>query len=153
MARPPISLVITAVATCMAVATPAGAARGGSPYRGAARAESSRTYYALRYGVDNLRVQSTASGNLIRFSYRVVDAARASALGDERATPVLYGQRSRALLRVPAMENIGDLRQAKGLEGGKDYWMVFSNKGNLVRIGDRVDVVVGPFRVEGLVVE
>jgi hypothetical protein len=30
--------------------------------------------------------------------------------------------------------------------------MVFSNKGNLVKAGDHVSVVVGKFRVDGLVV-
>jgi hypothetical protein len=31
--------------------------------------------------------------------------------------------------------------------------MVFSNKGNLVRAGNRVDVVIGSFRIAGLVVQ
>jgi len=33
------------------------------------------------------------------------------------------------------------------------YWMAFSNKGRLVKRGDRVDVVIGQFRAEGLTVE
>jgi hypothetical protein len=31
--------------------------------------------------------------------------------------------------------------------------MVFSNKGNYVKPGDRVSVLIGPFRVDGLVVQ
>jgi hypothetical protein len=36
---------------------------------------------------------------------------------------------------------------------GKDYWVLFSNKGDLVKVGDRVDVVIGDFSATGLVVE
>ena len=36
---------------------------------------------------------------------------------------------------------------------GKSYWMAFSNKGRLVKRGDRVTVVIGPFRADGLVVD
>jgi len=45
------------------------------------------------------------------------------------------------------------LRQATELESGKTYWMVFSNKGGPVKPGDHVSVVVGAFRVDGLVVQ
>jgi len=51
------------------------------------------------------------------------------------------------------MEKIGQLRQSAPPEAGKSYWMAFSNKGLLVRRGDRVVVVVGPFRADGLVVD
>jgi hypothetical protein len=45
------------------------------------------------------------------------------------------------------------LRQSVAPEAGKSYWMAFSNKGRLVKRGDRVNVVIGPFRAEGLVVD
>ena len=51
------------------------------------------------------------------------------------------------------MDKIGQLRQLGSLESNKDYWMVFSNKGNLVRAGDRVNVIIGPFHAESLLVE
>jgi hypothetical protein len=51
------------------------------------------------------------------------------------------------------MENIGQLRQVATPEAGKSYWMAFSNKGRIVKRGDRVDVVIGPFRAENLVVD
>jgi hypothetical protein len=31
--------------------------------------------------------------------------------------------------------------------------MVFSNKGNLVKAGDRVNVLIGSFHIDGLVVQ
>lgn len=115
--------------------------------------DSAKVYYQAAWGVDNMLVRQMASGNLIRFSYRVTDPVRARVLGNKLATPLLYGQRSRALLHIPVMDKIGQLRQSGAADAGKEYWMVFSNKGNVVKPGDRVDVVIGAFHAEGLLVE
>ncbi|MEN6587580.1 MAG: hypothetical protein ABFE02_16185 [Sulfuricella sp.] len=128
------------------------ATRKVSPYRPGVP-DSARDYYQSLWGVDNLLVRQTASGNLIRFSYRITDPERSKALGDKRATPLLYGQRSRAVLHIPVMDKIGQLRQTGSGEAGQEYWMVFSNKGNLVKPGDRVNVVIGSFHADGLMVE
>lgn len=112
-----------------------------------------KSYYEAYAGVGDLSVRLIASGNLIRFSYRVVDAATAKVLGDRNATPYLFGQRSHALLHVPSMDMVGQLRQGGQPEVGRMYWMVFSNKGNLIRAGDRVSVMVGTFHIDGLMVE
>ena len=56
-------------------------------------------------------------------------------------------------LVVPQMEKIGQLRQSSAPIAGKQYWMAFSNSGRRVRPGDRVDVEIGNFRAQGLVVE
>jgi hypothetical protein len=117
------------------------------------RSEHAVTYYSAAWGVQDLAVRSTASGNLIRFSYKVVDPARARPLFDKGSQPVLFGQRSHALLQIPVMDKVGPLRQANDLAAGKEYWMAFSNKGNLVRPGDRVDVIIGAFHADGLLVE
>lgn len=124
-----------------------------SPYHAVSIPAHARDYYQSVWGVDNLLVQRTASGNLIRFSYRVIDPARAKALGDNHATPYLYGQRSHAVLNIPVMEKVGQLRQTGIPEAGKKYWMVFSNKGDLVNAGDRVNVIIGSFHADGLMVE
>ena len=124
-----------------------------SPYHPASVTNSAKDYYQSVWGVDNLLVRQTASGNLIRFSYRVTDPPRAKALGDKRATPGMYGQRSHAMLQVPVMDKVGQLRQTGTAEAGKEYWMVFSNKGNLVKPGDRVNVIIGSFHADGLMVE
>jgi hypothetical protein len=112
-----------------------------------------KNLYAGVWGVDTLKVSYTASGNLIRFTYRVIDPALAKPLADRNATPYLLGQRNRAMLSVPVMDKVGPLRQAEGLKAGQQYWMVFSNKGNLVKPGDRVNVVIGSFHADGLMVE
>ncbi len=129
------------------------AAPKASPYHPATTHVRAREYYQSVWGIDNMLVRQTASSNLIRFSFRVIDPERAKVLGDKRSTPYLIGQRSHAMLQVPVMEKVGQLRQTGKPEAGKEYWMVFSNKGNLVKPGDLVNVVIGPFHVEGLVVE
>ncbi len=125
----------------------------GSPYHAVSVPERARDYYRSVWGVDNFLVRRTASENLVRFSYRVTDPTRAKILSDRRVTPYLVAQRSRAVLQVPTMEKVGLLRQSGAQEAGKEYWMVFSNKGNLVKAGDRVNVIIGSFHVDGMLVE
>lgn len=124
-----------------------------SPYHGMKLSDKARNFYPAAWGVDQLHVSSTSSGNLIRFSFRVVQPKLAKELGDHEATPYLFAPRSNAMLQVPTMEKIGQLRQLGASESGKDYWMVFSNKGKLVRPGERVNVIIGKFHADGLVVE
>jgi hypothetical protein len=115
--------------------------------------EKARNYYAAVWGVDKLRASYTNSGALIRFTYRVLQPALAAPLGDHENNPEMVGIRSNAVLHVPTMEKVGALRQMSAAVAGKEYWMVFSNKGNLVKQGDEVSVVIGKFRAEGLVVQ
>ena len=125
-----------------------------SPYRKRAHLTPGiKSYYANIWGVDNVVVRLINSGQLVRFSARVVDAARARGLADEHATPVLFARRTGAALQIPQMENVGKLRQITAVETGKDIWMVFSNKGTPVKSGDRVDLTIGSFHVENLIVD
>jgi hypothetical protein len=126
---------------------------GLAPSAGVPRSLRAERYYALRYGVDHLKVRSVSSGASLEFRYRVLDAGRAHILSDKRATPAMIDWKTGAKLAVPTMEQIGALRQAIDQEPGREYWMVFSNPGKLVKPGDRVDVVVGSLRLEGLIVE
>ncbi len=122
-------------------------------FKGVKMTQRAMVYYMAAWGIDKLQVHYTASGNLIRFSYRVADPILAKPLGDERAIPYLYGQRSRAMLQIPTMDKVGTLRQVGPQQAGMEYWMVFSNKGNLVKRGDRVNVIIGTFHADGLMVE
>jgi hypothetical protein len=110
-------------------------------------------YYRLIWGVDALSVKLVESGQLVRFGWRVVEPEKAQVLGDRKLEPALVDPQAGVSLVVPAMEKIGSLRQLSTPELGKSYWMTFSNKGRRVKRGDRVTVVVGPFRAEGLVVD
>jgi hypothetical protein len=110
-------------------------------------------HYSLVWGVDSLGVKWTESGEIIRFSYRVVDANKAKMLNDKKNEPSLIDPRAGVKLVVPSLEKVGQLRQSSTPEAGRSYWMAFSNKGRLVKRGDHVDVVIGQFRAEGLVVD
>jgi hypothetical protein len=120
---------------------------------GVPRSQKAARYLALRYGVDHLQVRSVSSGASLEFRYRVLDAQKAKILNDKRAAPYMIDWKTGAKLTVPTMEKIGALRQTATPEPGHEYWMVFSNSGRVVRPGDRVDVVAGPVRLEGLIVE
>jgi hypothetical protein len=111
------------------------------------------TYYKVVWGVDSLGVKWGESGEVIRFSYRVLDADRARVLNDKTFEPSLIDPQAGVKLVVPSLENVGQLRQSAPPENGKSYWMVFSNKGRLVKRGDHVSLVIGPFRADGLVVD
>jgi hypothetical protein len=141
-----------AVAAASAAAQP-GPARSSTHYRPVRFAGRAGTYYRLIWGIDSLGLKTVESGDLIQFSYRVLDASKASTLNDGKSAPSLIAPRAGVELVVPSMEQIGQLRQHAEPEPGKTYWMVFSNKGRLVKRGDRVVVVIGQFRADGLVVD
>jgi hypothetical protein len=112
-----------------------------------------RAYYDLFWGVDSLRAKAVESGELIQFSYRVLDPDRARGLNDKNNEAILIAPDLRAKLIIPSLEKVGQLRQTSTPEQGKRYWMAFSNPGRVVKRGDRVNVSIGKFHVDGLVVE
>jgi hypothetical protein len=106
------------------------------------------------WGIEAPSVKAVESGVMIRFSYRVLDAEKAMPLADKKVDPLLVCMDKGVRLTIPSMEKVGQLRQApRELETGKSYWMAFSNSGRLVKRGDRVNIVIGNFRAEGLTVE
>jgi len=137
-------------------AAPAGqapAAKTASRYQPNRFAGRAGKYYEFVWGVDTLGVKSVESGEVIRFTYRVLDADKAKALNDKKSEPFLIDPRAGVKLVVPSLEKVGQLRQSSTPQAGRSYWMAFSNKGRLVKRGDRVNVVIGQFRAEGLVVD
>jgi hypothetical protein len=111
-----------------------------------------RDHYQLEWGIDSLDVKAVESGQMIRFSYYVLNSAKAAQLNDKKANPFLLDEQARVRLEIPTMEKVGQLRQSSTPEVGKSYWMVFSNKGSVVKPGDRVSIVIGKFRADGLYV-
>jgi hypothetical protein len=110
-------------------------------------------FYKKRWGIDNIVVRVTASGILIRFSYRVLDAEKAASINDKSKTPYLIEEKMGLALQIPTMEKVGQLRQTAKPENGREYWMAFSNRGKFIKPGSRVDIVIGTFRINDLVVE
>jgi hypothetical protein len=140
--------------------SPSTAPAGSPPAAGAAaRYQPNRvprravTYYGLVWGVESPSVKSVESGEIIRFSYYVIDADKAKALNDKKSEPFLIDPQAGVKLVVPSLEKVGQLRQSSTPEAGKSYWMAFSNKGRLVKRGDHVNIVIGLFHADGLVVD
>jgi hypothetical protein len=110
-------------------------------------------YYQGVWGVGELRVKVAESGEMIRFDYRVLDPVKAAALNDKKAKPELDDGQAGVKLAVPQMEKIGELRQSSTPKAGMTYWMAFANPTLAVKRGHRVNVVIGSFRANNLVVE
>jgi len=124
-----------------------------SPYTPDRFAGRAGLTYRLIWGIDAISVRLIESGDLVRFSYRIVDPAKARVLNDKQTAATLDDPKSGVSLVVPTLEKVGQLRQTSTPEAGRSYWMTFSNKGHHVVRGDRVDVVIGAFHANNLVVD
>jgi hypothetical protein len=122
-------------------------------YRTHPVAKRARQYYALFWGVEDFSVKSVESGEIVRFSYRVLDADKAKMLNDKKNEPSLIDPQASVRLVVPTLEKVGQLRQSTAPEAGKVYWMAFSNKGRYVKPGHRVNITIGNFHADGLIVQ
>jgi hypothetical protein len=130
--------------------TKAGAPSRYQPDRFAGKAGQ---YYRLVWGVDSLSVKAAESGELIRFSYRILDSNKAKILNDKKFEAFLNSPEHHIQLVIPSLEKVGQLRQSNSPEAGRSYWMAFSNPHRTVKRGDRVNVVIGQFHADGLVVD
>jgi hypothetical protein len=110
-------------------------------------------YFRKNWGVEVLGVHGTSSGWMLAFKYRVLDADKAGILNEKRSKAFVIDEATDVRLAVPAMENIGELRQTPREEEGRIYYILFGNPNRLVKPGGHVDVVVGRFRADGVVVE
>ena len=110
-------------------------------------------FFRRNWGVEIVGVRRVSSGLMLRFDYRVLDPARAVGLNDKKARPYLIDQATQTALSVPAMENVGELRQVAPYQPNRTYFIIFGNPGGLVKQGSRVTLVVGNLRAEGLVVQ
>lgn len=105
------------------------------------------------WGIDIVSVRPVSSGYMLAFTYRVLDAKKAAPLMEKTNRPYLIDEVTGARLAVPAMENVGELRQAVAPQSDRNYYMIFGNPGKLVQPGGRVSVVIGNFRADGLTVD
>jgi hypothetical protein len=110
-------------------------------------------YYSLVWGVDSLSVKAVESGELIRFTYRILDPNKAAIFNDKKVEAFLISPTARVKLVIPSLEKVGQLRQSNTPVAGTSYWMAFSNPHRTVKRGDRVDVEIGQFHAQGLVVD
>lgn len=148
-----LSWLLIAAQTLPDSARPAGKAPSPTRYEPQRLSRHALAYYAAVWGIDAPNVKAVESGELIRFSYRVLDPIKAKILNDKMTSAFLVAPALGVRLSIPTLEKVGQLRQSNAPEAGKSYWMAFSNPGRRVKRGDRVDVMIGQFRAESLVVE
>ena len=110
-------------------------------------------YFKRNWGIDIIGVHLTESNWMLDFKYRVTDAELAKPLLAVGIKPYLVDRPSGAKLAVPAMENVGELRQTAAPVVGRDYFILFGNASQIVKRGNLVDIEIGTFRAEGLPVE
>jgi hypothetical protein len=110
-------------------------------------------YFQRNWGMQIVGVRRISSGLMLRFDYRVLDPNQAAALNDKKARPYLIDEATNTALAVPAMENVGELRQTSAYQANRNYFIIFGNPGGLVKRGGRVTLVVGNLRAAGLVVD
>ncbi|MBI3562982.1 MAG: hypothetical protein HY080_14825 [Gammaproteobacteria bacterium] len=110
-------------------------------------------YYQRTWGIDIAGVRRVSSGFMLEFRYRVIDPDKAIPLTDKKSRPYLIDEASGAAFSVPAMENVGELRQSAKPEVNRSYYIMFGNPGQMIKPGNRVSVVIGKFRADGIVVQ
>ena len=107
-----------------------------------------------QWGVEVTSVRVSANGHMIDFRYRILDTEKSKPLFERQTKPYLVDQASGKVLQVPRTAKLGPLRPSNVTPAeGKIYTMLFGNTGGVVQPGAKVTVVIGDFRVEGLVVE
>lgn len=99
------------------------------------------------HGVEILGVRLMADGDVVRLDYRVVDfdKAKRSLNADVR----LLREGAERPLPVMSTGRLGPLRQRPS-RGGRPQFMLFTNPGRALRVGDRAVLVIGEDRVAGI---
>ena len=112
-----------------------------------------KTYMKRRWGVEVVYVRQAASGYMLEFRYKVLDPEKAIPLFERQTKPVLTHAETGARLIVPTPAKTGALRNSNAPLADHTYWMFFANPGKLVQPGEHVNIEIGDFLVEGLVVQ
>ena len=128
-------------------------ASSAAPPRHVSHNQKQELYFERRYGIGQLRVHSISAGASVEFRCQVLDTEKAKALKDARAAPVMVERKTGTKLSVPATDNSGKPPQSAAPEAGQEYWLVFGNRGKIVKPGNLVDVVIGTVHMAGLIVE
>jgi hypothetical protein len=111
------------------------------------------TYMKRKWGVEVLFVRETSAGYMLEFRYKVLDAEKAKPLFERQTKPHLIHVKTGAKLIVPTPAKTGALRNSNPPKTGKVYWMIFANPRKLVKAGEKVNIDIGDFHVNGLVVQ
>jgi len=106
------------------------------------------------WGIEILGMRTSAAGYMLDYRFRVKDVEKAAPLLDRTTPAYVVVEKSGARLGVPNPPTTGRLRaSAKFGQKDRNYFIFFGNPGHYVKVGDRVSVVIGDFKVQHLVVQ
>ena len=112
-----------------------------------------KTLMKRQWGVEVMFVRQTSAGYMLEFRYKVLDPEKAKPLFERRSKPTLTHVESGATFIVPTPPKTGALRNSNPPLADHTYWMFFANPGKFVKSGEHVNIEIGEFMVEGLVVQ
>ena len=138
-----LAMLLVAGALLFVLSTPAVAQERASHPR-------KNTYMKREWGIEILYVRQTAGGYMLEFRYKVVDAEKAKGLFERQIKPMFE---TGSKLIVPTPAKTGALRNSNPPKDDHTYWMFFANPGQLVKPGEHVNIEIGEFLVENLVVQ
>ena len=110
---------------------------------------------AEKWGVEVIGIKHTAGGYMLDFRFRVLDVEKSLPLFDHQIKPYITAVKSGINLPVPVGSKTGAMRptnRGKNIKADKNYYMVFANPDKHLKPGDKVAVVIGDFKIEGLTV-
>ena len=111
-----------------------------------------KTFMKRQWGVEVMFVRKAAAGYMLEFRYKVHDPEKAKSLFERQTKPVLTHLETGARLIVPTPAKTGALRNSYQPKAEHIYWMFFANPAKLVQPGDLVNIEIGEFVAENLVV-
>ena len=118
-------------------------------------ATAGRLVDSLGIKVSGLRLSS--AGYMLDFRYRVIDPEKAAPLMDYKVKPFMLVETTGARLDIPDTPKLGLLRQRPRNNAGalkdRDYFIMFSNLGRRLKVGDKVSIVVGETVIEHLSIQ
>lgn len=107
-----------------------------------------------RWGIHAEALRQTAGGTALDFRFRVVDPSKAALLLAAKEDPVAIHLKTGTRLAVPHPPRFGALRsRSKQVKTGQLHFVLFSNPGRLVAVGDEVAVTIGGLTLDRLTVE
>lgn len=107
----------------------------------------------MNAGIKIVSLRPTGGGQMLDLRFQVVDPEKAKAVLDKNKKAYLLDGKTGKTLPVPVTK-AGALRQTTlKPEAGRVYFMLFTNPGGMVKEGSRVNLVIGDFRKDDIIVD
>lgn len=145
-------LVISIALLLLLVSSPA-AVNAAAPKNDASTPAAKPNPMIEKWGIEVTSLRMSANDHMVDFRYRVLDAKKADNLFSKGDKPYLVEQKTGKVLAVPRTAKVGPLMSNYQHKQNRIYWMFFGNRNGLIKTGSKVNVVIGEFKAENLVVE